>query len=245
MVRRSAFTLVELLVVIAIIGILIALLLPAVQAARAAARRAQCANNMRQIGLGVLRYVDLHQGRFPSTTHQTENEDLTLNLKHEKEDSWIATLGPFMENVDEIRYCPEDEKLRDHETDRVTSYALNGFLREPDVNHFGVIAEGFAPKLQDLASTHTTILLFEVADTFNSTQYDHVESQDWFVGDNLKYNATMHTVWTAVQREVGVDRHSGTTANYLYADGHVAAIAADQISTWCDQEFNFAMPVKN
>ncbi len=74
--QRRAFTLVELLVVIAIIGILVALLLPAVQAAREAARRSQCVNNLKQTNLAFLQYEHTYQ-RFPAARRGCDGINLT------------------------------------------------------------------------------------------------------------------------------------------------------------------------
>jgi prepilin-type N-terminal cleavage/methylation domain-containing protein len=98
--RPRAFTLVELLVVIAIIGILVALLLPAIQAARESARRTQCSNHLKQIGLGFQNHHDTYRF-FPTAGHHwgyaPEYEGATPLIAPKQRAGWAFQILPFIE----------------------------------------------------------------------------------------------------------------------------------------------------
>jgi len=119
--RGNAFTLVELLVVIAIIGMLIALLLPAVQAAREAARRMSCSNHLKQIGIAVHNFQDARRGLPPATLGQRQN------LADDPGATWIEASGRASFFVLILPYM-EQQALYDlisEKTDRFF-YGLNG-----------------------------------------------------------------------------------------------------------------------
>ncbi|HTN76071.1 MAG TPA: DUF1559 domain-containing protein [Pirellulaceae bacterium] len=114
---RRAFTLVELLVVIAIIGVLVALLLPAVQSAREAARRMQCGNNLKQLGLALHNYHGTNN-RFPfGASHPTNTNWGTINNDHHG--SFIVGLLPYFEQQAMYDAC-------DFKTDTAFNSALPG-----------------------------------------------------------------------------------------------------------------------
>ncbi|MGE3818758.1 MAG: DUF1559 domain-containing protein [Isosphaeraceae bacterium] len=124
MVRdRRAFTLIELLVVIAIIAVLIALLLPAVQSAREAARRSQCVNNLKQLGLGIANYHDVNLA-LPPTSDYNNFPDMAMKPR----------LLPFMEQTAALNAVNYSLSMRDVSNWTISVIKLSVFVCPSDPN---------------------------------------------------------------------------------------------------------------
>lgn len=141
--QKRGFTLVELLVVIAIIGILVGLLLPAVQAAREAARRMQCSNNLKQIGLALHNYHDTFKS-FPSVAIYTgtapkQSPPLTSNRCNGRDAEWGATwmclILPFIEQQPAYNQMDFGQRARSTVNNAITKEPLDAYLCP---SHIGV-----------------------------------------------------------------------------------------------------------
>ena len=229
--KNPGVRLVEILVVFAVIGLLIALLLPATQSAREASRRANCLNNLKQIGLGLQNYASVH-GQFPPAAIGP------AGVPRHRQFSWIVAILPFMEQsslYDNLRLdlpcdhphnaallqfqvrevlCPSDPTPPTSESGAFkTSYvAVTG----ADSTHGsgstrGVIGFDRGLELSEIVDgTSQTIVVAEVTD-----------GGPWYAGGA----GTARRIDDWFRKETW--SHHGSVANVLFADGSVRSLPTD------------------
>ncbi len=228
--RPRGFTLIELLVVIAIIGMLTALLLPAISAAREAGRRATCQANLHQFGLAFTGYLNDNREQFPQTYHAG------------KAASWIVQVSAYTENVDQLRSCPNDplggQRVAANAAGiRGSSYVMNEYLAAKTLDGCS------ARRLSQIQQASTAILLFEGANYGRTASSDHVHTSNWYAPGDIASG----TAWDTIVAEINPAQHVNGS-NYLFVDGHVELISQETVAGWVHQDTiagtNFARPVK-
>ena len=191
--NKKAFTLIELLVVIAIIGIIAAVLMPAIDRATEAARRSQCANNLRQIGVAMHMYVDEHDFKFPWKGILHGGRRTLL---------WYERLEPYIDDRDVFK-CPNypDHKYTFPVGEDAFSYGYNtaiGWI-DPNIEH-GI----------DLNNIRIPSQCILVADS--------VDIKDPYIVS--KYYLYPSDIYKGCIPSKASVRHSNGL-NFLFVDGHV------------------------
>ncbi len=235
--RPVGFTLIEILVVVAIIGILLALLLPAVVAVQSAARATQCLANLKQIGLAVTSYYSNYDGEF--FEHHPFDADVISNETHTNsfaEIYWEDKLKPYIGGMaesdpeqakqgvtsaaEDIYRCPDDRSNRkpflDPESNQIngienrTSYLMNSLLSHKSRRYGRWTQRRFA---NEVGVSHFIDFSERVAESFTIQQGNDPRQDDYDIWLGSK----------TIENWIAHKRHGGI-GHYLFLDGHAESM---------------------
>ena len=225
---HRGFTLIELLVVIAIIGILAAILFPAFAKARAAAQRTSCASNLRQIGLGLLQYIEENDGVMPFSAWGGPMNPTNNSTQYK----WMDAMYPFIRD-ENFFVCPSDSggKYRYNrnlatgdESIDYGSYGQNGAYR--------IITDNLTPPrsansaLVRASSITLPSQTVWAADTMNRGG----NGSFGFSWDNTSDQPVITQTNSPRQLNSIIERHL-ETVNVLWCDGHVKSTKLERLMT--------------
>jgi len=223
-VKTKAFTLIELLVVIAIIAILAAILFPVFAKVREKARQTSCASNEKQIGLGIIQYVEDNDETYPVNS--------SVNFWS---NGWAVGVYPYVKSTGVFK-CPDDSTTATAPNVPI-SYAINWNLVNTTLQGGSNIV---AEKISVQNAPASTVLAFEVqGQSFNPTGLVSNDTSpagtmdQGFWGGRLGNNSGQYATGSdpikAINNISGGGVHTGG-ANYLACDGHVKYLKSARIS---------------